>query len=104
MSIDTAANRALVLEAMTTLFQRKDPLAIERLYTPDYIQHNPGIARRRRLLVRGFDLFGLPGSQALHRKREEDRVEQDRQKGSGKDQVASRFGEHLQPDAQPGKD
>jgi predicted SnoaL-like aldol condensation-catalyzing enzyme len=52
MSIDTAANRALVLEAMTTLFQRKDPLAVERLYAPDYIQHNPGIAQGRGALAK----------------------------------------------------
>lgn len=43
-------NRALVLEAMTTLFQRRDASAVERLYAPGYIQHNPGIAQGREAL------------------------------------------------------
>jgi hypothetical protein len=34
-------NKALVLEAMTLLFQRHDASAVERLYAPNYIQHNP---------------------------------------------------------------
>lgn len=34
-------NKALVLDAMTSLFQRHDASAVERLYLPDYIQHNP---------------------------------------------------------------
>jgi len=40
-------NKALVLEAMTSLFQRHDASAIERLYALDYIQHNPGIPQGR---------------------------------------------------------
>ncbi len=40
-------NKALVLEAMTSLFQRHDASAVERLYTPDYIQHNPAIPQGR---------------------------------------------------------
>lgn len=40
-------NKALVLEAMTALFQRHDASAVERLYAQDYIQHNPGIAQGR---------------------------------------------------------
>jgi predicted SnoaL-like aldol condensation-catalyzing enzyme len=40
-------NRALVLDAMTSLFQRHDALAVERLYTDDYIQHNPNIPQGR---------------------------------------------------------
>jgi predicted SnoaL-like aldol condensation-catalyzing enzyme len=40
-------NRALVLEAMTSLFQRHDPSAVERLYTDGYIQHNPNIPQGR---------------------------------------------------------
>jgi predicted SnoaL-like aldol condensation-catalyzing enzyme len=40
-------NRALVLEAMTSLFQRHDASAVERLYTDDYIQHNPNIPQGR---------------------------------------------------------
>jgi predicted SnoaL-like aldol condensation-catalyzing enzyme len=40
-------NKALVLEAMTSLFQRHDASAVERLYAPDYIQHNPEIPQGR---------------------------------------------------------
>jgi predicted SnoaL-like aldol condensation-catalyzing enzyme len=40
-------NKALVLEAMTALFQRHDASAVERLYTPEYIQHNPNIPQGR---------------------------------------------------------
>lgn len=40
-------NRALVLDAMTSLFQRHDVTAVERLYTEDYIQHNPNIPQGR---------------------------------------------------------
>ncbi|CAN7722314.1 nuclear transport factor 2 family protein (plasmid) [Ensifer adhaerens] len=42
-----ARNKALVLEAMTTLFQKLDPSAVERLYAPAYIQHNPDIPQGR---------------------------------------------------------
>lgn len=44
-------NKALVLEAMTSLFQRHDASAVERLYAPDYIQHNPEIPQGRDALV-----------------------------------------------------
>jgi predicted SnoaL-like aldol condensation-catalyzing enzyme len=40
-------NKALVLEAMTSLFQRHDASAVDRLYAPDYIQHNPHIPQGR---------------------------------------------------------
>lgn len=40
-------NRALVLEAMTSLFQRHDASAVVRLYARNYIQHNPNIPRGR---------------------------------------------------------
>lgn len=40
-------NKALVIEAMTSLFQRRDASAVKRLYAPDYIQHNPGIPQGR---------------------------------------------------------
>lgn len=45
-------NKALVLEAMTELFQRRDPLAVERYYAPDYIQHNPDIPQGREALAK----------------------------------------------------
>jgi predicted SnoaL-like aldol condensation-catalyzing enzyme len=34
-------NKALVLDAMTSLFQRRDASAVDRLYVEDYVQHNP---------------------------------------------------------------
>lgn len=40
-------NKALVHEAMTALFQRRDASAVERLYAVDYIQHNPDIPQGR---------------------------------------------------------
>jgi predicted SnoaL-like aldol condensation-catalyzing enzyme len=43
-------NRALVLDAMTSLFQRHDASAVERLYADDYIQHNPNIPQGREAL------------------------------------------------------
>lgn len=44
-------NKALVLEAMTSLFQHHDPYAVERLYAPDYIQHNADIPQGREALA-----------------------------------------------------
>ncbi|WP_225583266.1 nuclear transport factor 2 family protein [Pseudoxanthomonas sp. PXM02] len=43
-------NKALVLEAMTSLFQRRDAAAVDRLYAVDYIQHNPNIPQGREAL------------------------------------------------------
>jgi predicted SnoaL-like aldol condensation-catalyzing enzyme len=40
-------NKALVIEAMTSLFQRRDVSAIERLYAENYVQHNPDIPQGR---------------------------------------------------------
>jgi predicted SnoaL-like aldol condensation-catalyzing enzyme len=40
-------NKVLVLDAMTSLFQRHDVSAVERLYAPDYMQHNPMIPQGR---------------------------------------------------------
>jgi predicted SnoaL-like aldol condensation-catalyzing enzyme len=59
-------NRALVLEAMTSLFQRRDASAVERLYAVDYIQHNPEIPQGRdalQALVAGLtsDVHYEPG-------------------------------------------
>jgi predicted SnoaL-like aldol condensation-catalyzing enzyme len=45
-------NRALVLDAMTSLFQRHDASAVDRLYVDDYIQHNPNIPQGRDALRR----------------------------------------------------
>lgn len=40
-------NRELVLDAITSLFQRHDGSAVDRLYAHDYIQHNPNIPQGR---------------------------------------------------------
>ncbi|WP_343315452.1 nuclear transport factor 2 family protein [Brucella sp. BE17] len=59
-------NKALVLEAMTALFQRRDAAAVERFYAPDYVQHNPNIPQGRdalKSLVGGLslDVYYEPG-------------------------------------------
>ncbi len=41
------ANKALVLEAFDTLFNRRDYRAAERYWSPDYIQHSAHIAPGR---------------------------------------------------------
>ncbi|CDN50610.1 nuclear transport factor 2 family protein [Neorhizobium galegae] len=43
-------NKALVIKAMTSLFQRHDASAVEFLYATDYIQHNPNILQGREAL------------------------------------------------------
>lgn len=40
-------NKALVLEAFDTLFNKRDYLAAERYWSPDYIQHSAHIAPGR---------------------------------------------------------
>lgn len=40
-------NKALVLAAMTSLFQRRDASVVPQLYAADYIQHNPDIPQGR---------------------------------------------------------
>ena len=40
-------NKALVLEAFDTLFNRRDYAAAERFWSPDYIQHSAHIAPGR---------------------------------------------------------
>ncbi|WP_199525677.1 MULTISPECIES: nuclear transport factor 2 family protein [unclassified Herbaspirillum] len=59
-------NKALVVEAMTSLFQHRDASAVERLYAPGYVQHNPGIPQGRdalQALVADLseDVFYEPG-------------------------------------------
>lgn len=59
-------NKELVLEAMTSLFQRHDASAVERLYARDYVQHNPNILQGRdalRAIVAGLPehVFYEPG-------------------------------------------
>lgn len=43
-------NKALVIDAMTSLFQRRDASAVDRLYAADYVQHNPMIPQGRNAL------------------------------------------------------
>ena len=40
-------NKALVLEAFDTLFNKRDYAAAERFWSPDYIQHSAHIAPGR---------------------------------------------------------
>lgn len=59
-------NKALVIDAMTSLFQDRDVSAVDRLYAPDYRQHNPSIPQGRdalRSLVGGLskDVYYEPG-------------------------------------------
>ncbi len=61
-----ARNKALVIEAMTSLFQRREAAAVDRLYASDYVQHNPTIPQGRdalRVLVAGLssDVYYEPG-------------------------------------------
>lgn len=53
-------NKAIVLEAFDTLFNRRDFEGARRFWAKDYIQHNPLIPDGREAL---FDYVGsLPGS------------------------------------------
>jgi predicted SnoaL-like aldol condensation-catalyzing enzyme len=53
-------NKALVLEAFDTLFNKRDYAAAERFWSPDYIQHSAHIAPGRKGL---FDLIkSLPST------------------------------------------
>ncbi|WP_088345282.1 MULTISPECIES: nuclear transport factor 2 family protein [Rhodomicrobium] len=59
-------NKALVVEAMTALFQRHDAGSVERFYASDYRQHNPMIPQGRealRTIVENLDksVFYEPG-------------------------------------------
>lgn len=59
-------NKALVLDAMTSLFQRRDVDAVDRLYAQTYIQHNPNIPQGRAALKAlvaqlGDQVFYEPG-------------------------------------------
>ncbi|WP_429553514.1 nuclear transport factor 2 family protein [Paraburkholderia sp. MM5477-R1] len=58
--------KALVVEAMIALFQRRDASAVERFYAPDYVQHNPHVPPGRdalQTLVANLssDVFYEPG-------------------------------------------
>jgi len=53
-------NKALVLEAFDTLFNRRDYVAAESYWSPDYIQHSAHIEPGRE------GLFGLIKSPSTH--------------------------------------
>ncbi len=56
----TEKNKALVLEAFETLFNKRDYEAAERFWSPNYIQHSAHIEPGREGL---FDLVkGIPGT------------------------------------------
>jgi predicted SnoaL-like aldol condensation-catalyzing enzyme len=42
-SNSTEANKALVLEGIKGVFINRDPTVLDRLFSPDYRQHNPQI-------------------------------------------------------------
>jgi len=42
-SSSTEANKTLVLEGLKGVFIERDPAVIDRLFSPDYRQHNPQI-------------------------------------------------------------
>jgi len=42
-SNSTEANKTLVLEGLKGVFIERDPAVIDRLFSPDYRQHNPQI-------------------------------------------------------------
>jgi hypothetical protein len=47
MEVAGHANRALVIEASDTLFNRRDYTAAQRFWSPHYIQHSAHIQRGR---------------------------------------------------------
>ena len=58
-----STNKALVLEAFDTLFNKRDYAAAERFWSPNYIQHSAHIAPGREGL---FNLVrSVPGDFAL---------------------------------------
>ena len=52
-------NKALVIEAMTSAFIRRDPDAFERYWDEGYIQHSPTIPAWRDGLKSMWQLFHL---------------------------------------------
>ena len=59
-------NKTLVRQAMIALFQQRDPSAVARYYSADYVQHNPGIPQGRQALTDlvaqlSSDVFYEPG-------------------------------------------
>jgi predicted SnoaL-like aldol condensation-catalyzing enzyme len=55
-------NKAIVLEAFGTLFNRRDYRAAERYWPPQYIQHSAHIEPGRAGLFNFSNNFGNPGN------------------------------------------
>jgi predicted SnoaL-like aldol condensation-catalyzing enzyme len=53
MTDKTNRNKAIIIEVLTSAFTKRDFAALERWFSPDYIQHNPFIPGSRAGL-RGF--------------------------------------------------
>jgi predicted SnoaL-like aldol condensation-catalyzing enzyme len=49
-------NKAIVLEAFETLFNKRDYVAAERFWSPNYIQHSAHISTRSRRTVQSRPL------------------------------------------------
>jgi predicted SnoaL-like aldol condensation-catalyzing enzyme len=47
MSENTTRNKAIVIDALTNAFTKRDFTALEQWFSPDYIQHNPFIPDKR---------------------------------------------------------
>jgi predicted SnoaL-like aldol condensation-catalyzing enzyme len=47
MSENTTRNKAVIIEALTNAFTKRDFTALEHSFSPDYIQHNPLIPGKR---------------------------------------------------------
>jgi predicted SnoaL-like aldol condensation-catalyzing enzyme len=47
MSEITTRNTAVIIEALMTAYTKRDFTALERWFSPDYIQHNPFIPGKR---------------------------------------------------------
>jgi predicted SnoaL-like aldol condensation-catalyzing enzyme len=47
MSENTTRNTAVIIEALMSAYTKRDFTALERWFSPDYIQHNPFIPGKR---------------------------------------------------------
>ncbi len=47
MSENTTRNKAIIIDALTSAYAKRDFTALERWFSPDYIQHNAFIPGKR---------------------------------------------------------
>src|SRR2546422_6079778 len=66
-----ARNKALVLKAFDTLFNKRDYAAAERLWSPNYIQHSAHIEPGREAKTANETLILEPSRRQLLQKRSE---------------------------------